>query len=148
MEDAVKSQSICVFLCKCVCGPQKVFGVQSLLHERQKKSFLPLAICMDFMVQTTKVICLSFLSWGGKSTLLFASVGNDTRLSAPIAVRPPRVPSAESLSSLVNKTAWKRKNLPSLRNSPDVSWLEVGTDCLRALVSRFSVSPAITAVFL
>lgn len=69
------------------------------------------------------------------------------RLSVSIAVGPPQVQSSNSLSFWVNKPAWEWKNLPSLHNSPAVSWLEAGTDLLRGFVSRFSGSPAITAVF-
>jgi len=136
-----------MFLCKCVCGPCKVVGVQSLLHERQKKSYLPLAICMYFMVLTMQDICLSFLSWG-KEHFVICFSGKWYEI-APIAVRPPWVQSANSLSSLVNKTAWKWKNLPSLRNSPDVL-LAGGRDRppQRLCLTFFSVSSYYSCIFI
>lgn len=71
------------------------------------------------------------------------------RLSVPIAVRPPRVQSANSLSSLVNKMARKWKNLPSLHSSPDVSWLEVGIDLLmRLCLMFFCVSSYYSCIFM
>lgn len=117
------------------------------LQKREKKKW---SVTCNFPVlygsEHRGYVCFSF--HGGKNTWLFAFVGNYMRLSSPTAVRPPWVQSAYGLPSSVNKTAWKWKALPSLHSSPDVSWLEVGTDLLRGFVSRFSASPAITAVFL
>lgn len=112
----------------------------------RNKATCPLQFACTLLLRAQTISAhLSF--HGGKSTWLFLVVGNDMRLSVPIAVGPPQVQPANSLSSWVNKPAWEWKKLSSLHNSPDVSWLEAGTDLLRGFVSRFSMSPATTAVF-